>query len=168
MNATVLATDTKHTIEGKSARDKFLRKVLREDGWSMIARESEDWQITFRRTIKGKPGDPDAKVIVTLEDKISVVGQWGNRRSFSDCEEVEVPRPTYAHLSHESQTLATFLLAGSHILISGSSGSTNSSKHGLAFVSLEATVNKGADTVTIGSQSVYVHGRSVCLGSVGR
>lgn len=158
-------TDTRHYIESDFDRAKFLRRVLREDGWSMHARADDDWQITFRRTIKGKPGDCDVDVVVRLKDKISVVGKWGTQRSFQDSDEVIVPKPTRAWLNYGSvQTAAKFLLDGSHFLVCGSSGSTSSSKHGLAFVSLVAMVK--VDNVMVGHQSVYVHGKMVCCGSV--
>ncbi len=158
-------SDTFHHVDGAAERAKFLRRVLREDGWAMHARADDDWQITFRRTIKGKPGDPDVDVVVRLNDKISVVGKWGSQKSFADSEEVIVPKPTRAWLHYGSvQTAAKFLLSDSHFLICGSAGSTSSSKHGLAFVSLEAMVKD--DHVMIGHQSVYVHGKMVCCGSV--
>jgi len=158
-------TTTHHRIEGDADRAKFLRRVLREDGWDMYARASDDWQITFGRVIKGKPGDPDVDVTVRIKDKVSLVGKWGKQRSFSDSEEVIVPKPDRMWLTYGSvHTAAKFLLEGSHFLISGSSGSTNSSQHGLAFVSLQAMVK--TDNVMIGHQSVYVNGRMVCCGSV--
>jgi len=59
-------------------RSKFLRKVLREDGWCISARSMNDWAITFRKTIKGDVGEPDVDVTVVLEDKISLYGKWGS------------------------------------------------------------------------------------------
>ena len=157
--------DTVHHVDGDADRAKFLRRVLREEGWSMHARANEDWQITFRRSTKAKTGDPDVDVTVRLKDKISLVGKWGKQRSFSDAEEVFVPKPDRVWLHYGSvQTAAKFLLEGSHFLIGGSSGSTSSSKHGLAFVSLVAMVKH--DNVMIGYQSVYVNGQMVCCGSV--
>ncbi len=133
----------------------------------MNARALDDWQITFRRTIKGKAGDPDVDVTVRINDKISLVGKWGKQQSFSDSKEVIVPKPERVWLSYESvQTAARFLLEGSQFMICGSSGSTSSSEYGLAFVSLQVSVKGGRDTLEIGSQSVYVHGKMVCCGSV--
>jgi hypothetical protein len=158
-------TDTQHRIETDTDRTKFLRRVLREDGWNLNAKASDDWQITFRRTIKGKPGDPDVDVTVRIKDKISLVGKWGKQQSFSDSKEVIVPKPDRAWLSYGSvQTAAKFILDGSHLIICGSSGSTSSSEYGLAFVSLKAEMKR--DTVEIGHQSVYLHGKMVCCGSV--
>jgi len=161
-------TDTQHRIDSDTDRAKFLRRVLREDGWLMNARASDDWQITFRRTIKGKTGDADVDVTVRIKDKISLVGKWGKQQSFSDSKEVIVPKPDRVWLSYGSvQTAAKFLLDGCHFLICGSSGSTIRTEHGIACVSLQAMV-KGVshDTVQIGHQSVYVHGNMVCCGSV--
>lgn len=164
ITATEVSTNTTHRVDNDTDRAKFLRRVLRENGWSMHARADDDWQITFRRTIKGKPGDPDVDVAVRLNDKISIVGKWGAQKSFSDAAEVIVPKPTRAWLNYGSvQTAAKFLLDGSHFLICGSAGSTSSSHHGLAFVSLEAMVRD--DHVMLGHQSVYVNGRMVCCGS---
>lgn len=158
-------TDTTHRVDSATDRAKFLRRVLREDGWTMRARESEDWQITFTRTIKGKPGDPDVDITVKLVDKISLVGKWGKQQSFSDSLEVIVPKPDRVWLNYGAvQTAAKFLLDGSHFLVCGSSGSTSSSQHGLAFVSLQAMVK--TDNVMVGYQSVYVNGKMVCCGSV--
>jgi hypothetical protein len=163
----VTPTDTTHHIESATDRAKFLRRVLREDGWTISARSSEDWQFVFRRTIRGKPGDPNVDVIVRIKDKFSLVGKWGNQKSFHDSDEVIVPKPTRLWLAYGSQQAAVkFLLEGCHFIISGSSGSTSSSKHGLAFVSLQVLKKDGYGTVEIGGGSVYVNGRMVCCGSV--
>lgn len=157
--------DTVHHVDGDAERAKFLRRVLREDGWSMHARADEEWQITFRRSTKAKTGDPDVDVTVRIVDKISVVGKWGPQRSFSDSDEVIVPKPSRVWLHYGAvQTAAKFLLDGCHFTICGSSGSTSSSRHGLAFVSLHALVR--TDHVMVGYQSVYVNGNMVCCGSV--
>jgi len=157
--------NTTHRVESDTDRAKFLRRVLREDGWSMHARADEDWQITFRRSTKAKTGDPDVDVVVRIKDKVSLVGKWGKQQSFSDSDEVIVPKPNRGWLHYGAvQTAAKFLLDGCHFLICGSSGSTSSSKHGLAFVALQAIVK--TDHVMVGYQSVYVHGQMVCCGSV--
>ena len=160
-----VATTTHQTISSDKDRAKLLRRVMRESGWSMSANAGDDWQVVFRRTISGKPGDPDLEVTVRLEDRVAIVGKWGDQRSFHDSEIVYVPKPTRVWLHYASaQTAAKFLLSGSKFTICGSAGSTSSSKHGLAFVSLDALV--GHDQIIIGDQSVYVHGRMVCCGSV--
>ena len=150
-----------------SDRSKFLRKVLREDGWTIFARSIKDWRITFSKTIKGDVGEPDVDVVVILEDTVNVRGKWGSVRSFSDADEVYIPNPTRMHLSYSDvHIVAKLLLDGCHLIITGSSGSTTSSKHGLSFVSLSSTV-KGCDgTVEIGHMSTYVHGKMVCCGTV--
>ena len=91
--------DTLHRIETDIDRAKFLRRILREDGWNMNAMASEDWQITFRRTIKGKPGDRDIEMTIRIMDSISLVGKWGKQKSFSDSKEVIVPKPNRVWLS---------------------------------------------------------------------
>ena len=111
-------------------RSKFLRKVLREGGWCISARSMNDWAITFRKTIKGDVGEPDVDVTVVLEDKVSVYGKWGSVKSFSDSDEVYIPKPTMMHLNYAAvQTVAKFLLEGCHLSIYGSSGSTSSSNN---------------------------------------
>ena len=167
MTVTETPTNTKHAIDSSNDRSKFLRRLLREDNWTMRALASDDWQITFRRTIKGKPGDPDVDVTVTIKDKITLAGRYGKQRSFHDADEVYVPQPDRVHLSYGAvKTLAKFLLEDSHIVICGSSGSTASSKHGIATVRLNAMVKGCDDSVTIGRESMYVNGRSVISGSV--
>jgi len=102
-----------------------------------------------------------------LEDKVNLCGKWGSVKSFEDSDEVYIPKPTMMHLNYAAvQTVAKFLLEGCHLSICGSAGSTSSSKHGIAFVSLQCSVKGCHDTVTIGSQSTYVNGKIVCCGTV--
>lgn len=166
--STVEAThvNTYHTIESDTDRAKFLRRVLRESGWHINARERDDWQIVFTRKIKAKlAGVADVEITVRLNDKIRLTGKWGNQQLFHDSDVVCVPKPTRCWLQWGSvETAARFLLKGCTFMICGSAGSTSSSKHGLAFVSIQAIVGK--DHVMVGDQSVYVHGRMVCCGSV--
>ncbi len=160
------ATPTRQKLSDND-RSKFLRKVLREDGWHLSARSVNDWAITFRKTIKGDVGEPDVDVTVVLEDKVNLCGKWGSVKSFEDSDEVYIPKPTMMHLNYAAvQTVAKFLLEGCHLSIYGSAGSTSSSKHGIAFVSLQCSVKGCYDTVTIGSQSTYVNGKIVCCGTV--
>lgn len=163
---TCKATPTTQRL-GDNDRSKFLRKVLREDGWKIYARSTKDWHITFAKTIEGNPGEPDVDITVILEDTISVRGKWGSVKSFIDSDEVYIPSPTRLHLSYSDvHVVAKLLLDGCRLSILGSSGSTSSSKHGLAFVSLESTVRGCDGTVDVGSQSTYVHGKMVCCGAV--
>jgi len=166
--STVEAThvNTNHTIESDTDRAKFLRRVLREDGWRISAREEDGWQIVFTRTIKAKlAGVANVEITVRLKDKIKPTGKWGKQRSFYDSDEVIVPKPTRCWLHYSSvETAVRFLLKDCHFMICGSAGSTSSSKHGLAFVSVQAIFGK--DHVIVGDQSVYVNGRMVCCGSV--
>lgn len=157
---------THHTIESDKDRARFLRRVLRESGWILRASASDDWQICFNRTIKAKhPGDADIEVHVRLKDKITPAGKWGNQRSFHDSDEVIVPKPNRCWLHYSNvETAARFLLKNCPFMICGSAGSTSSSKHGLAFISVQAIF--GTDHVMVGDQSVYINGRMVCCGSV--
>lgn len=165
---TEVASNTHHHIETEQDRSKFLRRVLRENGWTMYARADDDWQITFRRTIKAKPGDPNIDVVVTLDDKITLGGKYGKQRSFSDAEEVYIPQPTRVWLNYcHVLVAAKLLLDGGHFAISSSSGSSASSRHGLAFVSLNATVKGCAGGfVQVGYESVFINGKIVACGSV--
>jgi len=157
---------THQTASGKD-RDKFLRKVLREDGWTIVARRSEDWKLVFQKTIRSVVGEPDVSVSVRIDDAVSVRGKYGNVQSFSDSDVVFVPPPNYVRLTYGSvHTVAKMLLEGCSLCILGSSGSTNSSKHGLAFLSLECSVKGCNDSVIIGHQSVYVRGKMIICGSV--
>lgn len=160
--------NTYHTIESDADRAKFLRRVLRESGWHISASERDDWKIVFTRKIKAKlAGVADVEITVRLKDQIRLTGKWGNQQSFHDSDVVCVPKPTRCWLHYGSvQTAARLLLDGSQFLACGSSGSTSSSKHGLAFVSLKALTKGGGDQVQVGHQSVYVHGQMVCCGSV--
>ncbi len=169
MSAVIETCKTTPTTQRLSDNDrtKFLRKVLREDGWYLYARSDSDWVITFRKTIKGDVGEPNVDVTVVLEDKVSICGKWGSVKSFEDSNEVYIPAPTRVHLSYGAvRTVAKFLLEGCHLSIYGSSGSTSSSKHGLSFVSLQCSVKGHCDTVVIGSESTYINGKIVCCGAV--
>lgn len=159
--------DTQQKIENKGDRDKFLRRVIRDDCWTMQARAANGWKITFARTIKGGPGDADCEVIVVLSDKITLTGHFGKHRSFSDADEVFIPTPQCVRLRYSSvKTLAKFLLDGSNIAIHGSSGSTESSKLGIATLKILASVKDCGDSVMIGHESIYVHGKTIVCGSV--
>ena len=162
----VSTASTSHHAAGND-RAKFLRKVLRESGWTISARKESDWNIRFHRTIRGKIGEPDVEVDVIMDDHVYIQGRFGNVRSFSDSEEVYIPEPTRIHLSYASvHTVAKMLLDGCSLYVLGSAGSTNSSKHGLAFLSLECRLKGIDDRITIGHPSVYVNGRVVICGTV--
>lgn len=159
------ASTSRHAAGAERA--KFLRKVLREDGWVISARKESDWNVRFHRTIRGKIGEPDIEVDVIMDDKVCVQGRFGQVRSFSDSEEVYIPEPTRIHLSYASvHTVARMLLDGCFLYVLGSAGSTSSSKHGLAFLTLECRLKGIDDRITIGHPSVYVNGRMVICGTV--
>lgn len=169
MSAVIETCKTPTSFQGVNDKDrsKFLRKVLREDGWFLSAWKDRGWALTFRKTVKGDVGEPDVDVTVVLDDKVSICGKWGNVKSFEDSNEVYIPEPRMMHLSYGAvRTVAKFLLEGCHLSIYGSSGSTSSSKHGLSFVSLQCSVKGCNDTITIGTESTYVNGKIVCCGAV--
>jgi hypothetical protein len=169
MLLTVEQENTRQTINEVADRSKFLRRVIREDGWKLDARESDDWKIVFSRKIAGKPGQPDVTMRVELEDTLALRGNWGNHQAFSDAETVCIPKPTHAYLSYgDVAIVAKLLLDGSKLFILGSAGSTNSSKLGLSFVAIHASMPKVSHgSITIGTHTVYAKGRQIISGAVG-
>jgi hypothetical protein len=169
MMATVIErkSSARQTIETDKDREKFLRRVIREDGWMIKATADADWRVEFHRTIKGNAGDPDVLIVVQLDDKITLGGKFGTYRSFSDSYEVIIPQPRQMHLQYSDVAIAAkLMLAKAHFVISGSAGSTNSSKYGLGFVELVAILKEcHGGSVGVGHQSVYVNGRMVISGS---
>ena len=170
MNTTTyqrIAIDSK---EGKA----FLRTVARthndwKNEWHFRASPETDWKITFSRTICGEVGDPDVYVQVETDSVVSVDGRGGKVKSFSDSEEVFVPHATIARLTgSDVRTAARLLLDGWKFCVQHSGGSTSSSKHGLAFVSLhvERRTGENWDDLSIGGESVFVNGSFVCRGAV--
>lgn len=173
MNTTTNQTISIVSKEGKA----FLRKVARsrhewQEEWHFRASPETGWRITFSRTVKGAVGEPDAYVTVETDAVVERRGDTGRVKSFSDSSEVIVPEATVARLSGaDARTAATLLLDGWWFEISHSSGSTSSSKHGLAFLSLhverrgtKATDNW--DSLEIGSASVLINGAFVVRGAV--
>lgn len=170
MNTTTyqrIAIDSK---EGKA----FLRKVARspyewKNEWHFRASPETDWKIVFSRTVCGEIGDPDVYVQVETDSVVSVDGKVGKVKSFHDSDEVFVPHATIARLSgSDVRTAARLLLDGWKFCVRHSAGSTSSSKHGLAFVSLQVDrhTNGGRDDLSIGGESVFVNGSFVCRGAV--
>lgn len=173
MNTTTHQTVSIASKEGKA----FLRKVARSrhewrNEWHFRASPETGWKITFSRTVKGSIGEPDACVTVETDAVVERRGSTGRVKSFDDSLEVIVPEATVARLSGaDARTAATLLLDGWRFEISQSSGSTSSSRHGLAFLSLhverrgtKATDNW--DSLEIGSASVLVNGSFVIRGAV--
>ena len=105
----------------------------------------------------------------------AAVGRRGNTglvKCFHDSDEVVVPEARVARLSGaDARTAATLLLDGWRFEVSQSAGSTSSSKHGLAFLSLHVErrgcgANDNWDSLEIGVASVLVNGQFVVRGAV--
>lgn len=174
MNAT--STNQFITIDSKEGK-AFLRKVARSwhewrQEWHFRASQETDWKITFSRTVKGEVGEPDSYVTVETDAVVGRRGNTGLVKSFHDSDEVVVPAATVARLSGaDARTAATLLLDGWRFEVSQSAGSTSSSKHGLAFLSLHVERRGGKakdnwDSLEIGCASVLVNGGFVVRGAV--
>ena len=156
--------------EGKA----FLRRVVRQnlarrDEWTLYATQDEGWRVILYRTVAGKTGEPDQSVRVETDAGVSLTGETGLRKPFSDAAEVIVPEPRRLALhGGDVRTAAKLLLDGWHFVVTASAGSTTSSKLGLAFhrLTLERRGDTGWDIVGIGHESVYVNGDRVIAGSV--
>lgn len=166
MNATI--TNQSITVDSKEGR-AFLRKVARSrhewrEEWYFRASPETDWKITFSRTVAGAVGEPDSYVTVQTDTVVHRRGDTGLVKSFSDSHEVIVPAATAARLSGaDARTAATLLLDGWRFEVNQSSGSTSSSKHGLAFLSLHverrgSKATDNWDSLEIGTASVLVNG----------
>lgn len=174
MNAT--STIQSITIDSKEGR-AFLRKVARSrhewrEEWHFRASPETDWKIVFSRTVKGDVGEPDVCVTVETDAVVSLYGKTGLVRSFDDSDEVRVPQATVARLSGpDARTAASLLLDDWRFEVLHSAGSTSSSKHGLAFLSLHVEkrglkADDNWDSLEIGSASVLVNGDFVVRGAV--
>jgi hypothetical protein len=175
---TVNATSTNQsiTIDSKEGR-AFLRKVAGKrhdwaEEWSLYANASDGWRVTFWRSVRGAIGEPDSCVTVVTDSAVRQDGRTGLVRSFEDSAEVVVPTATRVWLrGGDARTAAKLLLDGWHFRVQHSSGSTSSSHHGLAFLSLQAErrgprPNDNWDAVEIGGSTTVVHGTIVCRGAV--
>lgn len=174
MNATT--TNQSITIDSKEGR-AFLRKVARSrhewrEEWQFRASPETDWKVTFSRTVAGEVGEPDSYVTVETDAVVCRRGNTGLVKCFHDSDEVVVPEARVARLSGaDARTAATLLLDGWRFEVSQSSGSTSSSKHGLAFLSLHVErrgcrANDNWDSLEIGVASVLVNGQFVVRGAV--
>lgn len=170
MNTTTHQTVSLDSKEGKA----FLRKVRRArlpwpEEWCLHASPETDWKVVFSRTVKGDVGEPDSYVSVATDSLVVVYGESGTVKSFSDSEPVVVPAATVARLSGaDVRTAAKLLLDGWRFVVTQSAGSTSSSRHGLAFLSLHVENRTGDnwDSLEIGSASVLVNGCFVIRGAV--
>lgn len=149
------------TKDGK----KFLRKVMREDGWDCYARKAEGWTLTFRKEIKAKQvGDPDSQILVETDCILGERGNTGRTQAFHDAEPVDVPAATRMRLSTgDTSLMAKLLMADMKPVISYSAGSVHSSRHGLAFVSLRMTDRLTYGGVSFG-ETIYKDGQVLTIG----
>ena len=173
MTTVTTAVDTGQFVELDTKSGKaFLRRVIRggsngSEEWCLRADSSDEWRIRFTRTIEGEAGEPDVYVTVATDARIAPQRKSGAHRSFSDSEEVIIPLARYICVTMSTATVAAqMLLAGSRLHIQQSSGSTSSSRLGLAFLDLEASIpGCGYGTVTLDS-TVFANGRQIISGSI--
>ncbi len=161
-------------IDSKDGRT-FLRKVMRENGqfsdnWTVWAAPETDWQCKFRRTIKGKLGEPDEDVEVLTDATIRQPAprELGNVKSFGDCQPVMVCSPRSVHFNGSTASmLAKLLIDGARLEVIASAGSTHSSQYGLSFYHVSATLpDMPYGNLTIGYDTVAKDGCCLCSGSV--
>jgi hypothetical protein len=160
----ILSLDTK---DGK----RFLRKVIRDNeqaswnqGWIIRARREDGWRLSFDRTIAGKVGQPDLNVSVVTDYRIPSRGKWGAHSSFSDDKPVTIHEPNYlTATTHRTNSMAFFIAEGWRLELCTNRGSTNSSRHGIGFIELQAYKNHYLAPVTI-DQTTVINGQVVCSG----
>jgi hypothetical protein len=88
-------------------------------------------------------------------------------QSFSDAKPVIIPAPVRAHVSYSDvRVLAKMLAEGARAWIETSAGSSASSEHGLAFLSLDVSVPGCPNGVVTLGTTVVVNGRCVCSGAI--
>ena len=159
---------------------KFLRRIVRDNDkvnwdeeWRAHAASDTEWKLRFYRTQKGEIGDADAEIEVQTGETIGLPGKRsiGNVLSFDDAEPVYVAPPKRLHLSgRDAATVAQFIADGYTIKIEASAGSSNSSRHGLAFYYVLMT-KRHADTGRYVTVQLYDHtvtkdGQVLCSGNV--
>ena len=156
--------------EGKA----FLRKVIRQNreavfmgGWSVHASPENDWKMLFRRRIEKGVGEPEEWVEVQTDAEIRVSRRTGAIQPFADASEVQVATPKRVYVNGDSSNVAQLLLSGYDFRVEASAGSTNSSRHGLSFYSLEATKQELTHySLTVGTQTVAKDGETLIGGAV--
>jgi hypothetical protein len=174
-------TERSHTYTPLSSESKewnrFLKRVIRDNeasldwqcNWDLYASLETDWFLEFRRTIKGQIGDPDKLIVVRSDLQVRIDYCPGMSQSFSDSDPVMLAECKSIHISSYDMIVACTLLqnAGPRVWVTGSAGSTSSSKLGLSFYDVQIgwSALRGR-YVNLGHQSVAVNGRSVCSGSV--
>lgn len=173
MNTTTHQSISIDSKDGKA----FLRKVANKrqdwaEEWQLFANASEGWKLTFWRSVKGEIGEPDAYVTVETDSVVRQDGESGVVKPFEDAAEVTVPTASRVWLrGPDARTAAKLLLDGWHFRVQHGAGSTSSSRHGLAFLSLHAErrgpkLNDNWDTVEVGGSTTLVNGTIVVRGAV--
>lgn len=147
---------------------KLLRRIVKDrgEGWTLRA-SSPDWVIELSREIKGKIGEPDREVRIQTDARILCPGdsQFGDRQSFGDSSPVRIPKPSRCRLFDSSVSTACHLiLSGGRLEITPSSGSTLSSRNGLAFVSLSVAFPDVSYSRAEIGRTVFVNGNCVISG----
>lgn len=151
--ATQISLDSR---EGKS----LLRKVAkipsygpRFVGWTITAHERDGWRLKFKR----EGNKPEVEVFET-DYVLPLTGEYGDAvKPFDDSNPVIVPKARSIWCYHsQARAVATLLLGGWRLKIQHSAGSTGSSKHGIATVSLVAEHPNGG-YVTI-EDALYRYG----------
>lgn len=157
--------------EGKALLRRVIRNCLSYDEqWEVCADESTGWKLKFCRTVKGKVGDPDSVVEVQTDIAVGYTSssRFGMVKSFYDASEVYVPRIRRLYVrGSDAAMIATFVLNGSALNMKASAGSTSSSRLGLAFYRLMASV-KGIphSAVAIGTDTVCRDGKPIVQGAI--
>lgn len=166
------ATDTITRLDLSTPEGKrFLRRVATRPGedWHFRAEASDGWRVNFWRRAKPEAaGDSEVNITVDTDETILVQGRTGLVKSFSDSSEVIVPSARRAHAwGVDCRTIAALLAEGWKLEVYHNSGSTSSSHHGLAFLSLQMyrRTKTGEQAVTIGD-STFKDGQQIISGPV--
>lgn len=168
--------DTNSSIELESKQGKlFLRHVVKHntdcrmnEHWRVRAVAEDGWKLVFRREVKAaNKWESNSEICVETDECLSANFKTGMQKSFSDSQEVYIPKAIGVYLDlSDTIVAAELLLAGWRMHVTSSGGSTHSSQYGLSFVSLVARPRNGYGSVTIGSETVLVNGRVVIRGTV--
>lgn len=171
MKTTAADTFQSVAIDTPAGR-RLLRRIAadgkRGEGWRFRADDSTGWRVVFSRDVDGAPGDPRVTVTVETDAEIYVDRHRTGPavRSFDDCEPVNVPAARYVSgWGGACRTVAHFLADGWRLSVDHSAGSVSSSRHGIAFIRLEAYRSGWTISATIDT-TVCVDGAQVCSGSV--
>lgn len=160
-------TTTLVDLDSKEGK-KLLRRISKRpqygpkyEYWTCRASADDGWRLKFVRKIEAKKaGDADAYVTIETDYVVRQTGETGRVRPFEDAEYVLVPSAKRLFLWRgESRSVAKLLLDGWHLAIQHSSGSTGSSRHGIATVSLIAESDSSVLTI---ADTIIAHGSKLC------